>query len=189
MRARVAWITPAAVAFLVPTLLIWYGGAAGAVDPSPSPSPSAPSALGAAGLPGDPVAGDRVYHGAGGCTTCHGANLEGGVGARLHPIDGGAPNLKPEYLIDVITNGKTGSLGKMPARGGQSPDKVTDKDVRDLAAFIIVQNKSGKVTLSPRELAISNVEIVALGIIVMVAVTYLLARYNMRWVARRAARR
>jgi hypothetical protein len=44
-------------------------------------------------------------------------------------------------------------------------------------------------TLSPTDLARSNVFWVTVGIGAMMVITYLLARYNMRWIARRAAAR
>jgi hypothetical protein len=43
--------------------------------------------------------------------------------------------------------------------------------------------------LSPGELAKRTILWVTIGIIAMVFITYLLAQYNMRWVARRAAAR
>ena len=195
MARRLRWIGTTAIAFVVPLLIVWFGGSALAASPTPQPSQSpapgsSPRASSADSSTGDAKHGEAVYQGAGGCVTCHGATLGGGVGAKLRPIDGGAANLKPEYLIDVITNGKKGSIGVMPARGGQPADKVTDQDIRDLAAYIIAQNQiKGPVPLSERELAISNVEIVSGGILLMVFLTLLLSRYNMRWIARRAGRK
>jgi mono/diheme cytochrome c family protein len=119
------------------------------------------------------------------CTSCHGANLEGGIGAKLNPIDGGEKNLKPDYLINVISNGKKGEIGNMPAWKGQ----IDDQGIKDVAAYIIDENKTKGGSLSPAELAKSNVLWVTLGILGMIAITYLLARYNMRWVGRRAAQR
>jgi len=75
----------------------------------------------------------------------------------------------------------------MPAKGGN--DKLTDQDIKDLAAYIIVQNRSGSPPLSPGELAKRTILWVSIGIIAMVFITYLLSTYNMRWIARRAAAR
>jgi hypothetical protein len=75
----------------------------------------------------------------------------------------------------------------MPAKGGNS--KLTDQDVRDLAAYIIQQNQVGSPPLSPGELAKRTILWVFIGIIAMVFITFLLAQYNMRWIARRAAAR
>ncbi|MEP7105382.1 MAG: cytochrome c, partial [Chloroflexota bacterium] len=94
-----------------------------------------------------------------------------------------------EYLITTITQGKAPSdgFGAMPAKGGST--SLTDQDVKDIAAYIIQANLSGKTPLSPSELARSNVFWVTVGIGGMCLLTYLLAQYNMRWIARRAAAR
>ncbi|TMB95770.1 MAG: hypothetical protein E6J40_11285 [Chloroflexi bacterium] len=75
----------------------------------------------------------------------------------------------------------------MPAKGGNP--SLTDQDVRDLAAYIIQQNNAGSPALSPGELAKRTILWVFIGIAAMVFVTFLLAQYNMRWIARRAAAR
>ena len=131
------------------------------------------------------------------CAQCHGASLEGGVGPRLNPLQKitGTPDFKKvdepavaEYLITTIASGKAPSdgFGQMPPKGGAN---LTDQDVKDIAAYIIQTNLSGKTPLSPAELARSNVFWVAVGIGGMCLLTYLLAQYNMRWIARRAAAR
>jgi mono/diheme cytochrome c family protein len=154
-----------------------------------SPSPSATVAL-----PGDPNKGATLY--AANCTSCHGVSLEGGIGPALNPIDksiGGANSLDPAFLIDIITNGRIHKPGDpkstdMPVKGGNS--KLTDQDVKDLASYIIQQNLTGvSPPYSPGELAKRTILWVSIGIIAMVFVTYLLAQYNMRWIARRAAAR
>jgi mono/diheme cytochrome c family protein len=153
-------------------------------DSSPSPS---------AALPGDPVRGATLF--GQNCATCHGANLEGGIGAVLNPIDKlpGVPNsLDPNFLIQIITNGRQPQPGDpkqiaMPAKGGNS--SLTDQDVRDLAAYIIQQNQVGSPPLSPGELAKRTILWVSIAIIAMFFITFLLAQYNMRWIARRAAAR
>jgi len=75
----------------------------------------------------------------------------------------------------------------MPAKGGNL--SLTDQDVKDLAAYIIEQNRVGEPPLSANELAKRTMLWVGIGIIGMVFVTLLLAQYNMRWIARRAAAR
>jgi mono/diheme cytochrome c family protein len=162
-------------------------------DSSPSPAPNS-TASGATTLPGDPTRGATLY--AQNCATCHGAGLEGGIGAVLNPIEklpGIANSLDPAFLIEIITNGRTPQTGDpkqtpMPAKGGNT--KLTDQDVRDLAAYIIQQNRTpGGGTLSPNELAKRTILWVSIAIIAMGFITYLLAAYNMRWIARRAAAR
>jgi mono/diheme cytochrome c family protein len=162
-------------------------------DTSPSPSPGS-SASGATALPGDPSRGATLY--AQNCATCHGAGLEGGIGAVLNPIEklpGVADSLDPNFLISIITNGRQPQPGDpkqtpMPAKGGNN--NLTDQDVKDLAAYIIQQNHTVTGgTLSPGELAKRTILWVSIAIIAMGFITYLLATYNMRWIARRSAAR
>lgn len=182
LSALVALAVPALVAFTAITTLA-----------DSSPSPSAPGT--AAALPGDPVKGATLY--GQNCATCHGASLEGGIGAVLNPMDklpGVANPLDPNFLIDIITNGRTPQAGDpkqiaMPPKGGNTA--LADQDIKDLAAYIIQQNSLGvgSAPLAPGELAKRTILWVSIGIIAMVFVTYLLAQYNMRWIARRAAAR
>jgi disulfide bond formation protein DsbB len=179
LSALLAAAVPALVALTAITTLAQS-------SPSPSGSP--------APLPGNPTNGAALY--AANCTSCHGANLEGGIGAVLNPIDKltGVPNsLDPAFLISIITNGRTPQPGDpkqvmMPAKGGNP--SLTDQDVKDLAAFIIQQNLSGiSPPLSGNALAKATMLWVGIGIIGMVFITLLLSQYNMRWIARRAAAR
>jgi mono/diheme cytochrome c family protein len=169
---------------LVPTAVLALSINAMAQSPSPSAS-------GTPSLPGDPVKGEQLY--TQNCVSCHGASLEGGIGPRLNPIQklsGVQDPLDPEYLIATIRDGRPASDGfpKMPPKGGN--DKLTDQDIKDLAAYIIKVNREpGGAPLSPAELARSNVFWVSVGIIAMLVITYLLATYNMRWIARRTAAR
>jgi len=163
--------------------------------PSPSASGSGSAASGSTALPGDPNKGQQLY--SANCSSCHGAGLEGGIGATLNPIEPLAgvsreQALSPQFLIDIITNGRTPQPGdpkqqQMPAKGGNT--SLTEQDVKDLAAFIIQSNKQGEPPLSPGELAKRTILWVTIGIIGMVFITYLLSTYNMRWIARRAAAR
>jgi disulfide bond formation protein DsbB len=163
-------------------------------DTSPSPSTSGSGASGATALPGDPNRGAALY--AQNCATCHGASLEGGIGAVLNPIDhlpGVSNPLDPTFLIYVITNGRQPQPGDpksiaMPPKGGNP--NLTDQDIKDLAAYIIQQNhQPGGGALSPGELAKRTILWVSIAIIAMGFITYLLSAYNMRWIARRAAAR
>jgi mono/diheme cytochrome c family protein len=157
-------------------------------DSSPSPNASGSAATGTAALPGDPTKGASLY--AQNCTTCHGSGLEGGIGPTLNPIaklPGVTNPLSPAYLIDTITN------GIKPATGPEMPEwgtKLSPQDIKDLAAFIINENRSGhEAPLSANELAKRTILWVSIGIIAMIFITYLLSTYNMRWIARRAAAR
>jgi mono/diheme cytochrome c family protein len=157
-------------------------------ESSPSPAPGGSVATGSTALPGDPTKGQTLY--AQNCASCHGVNLGGGVGAVLNPIEklpGVANPLDPTYLIQIITNGRTEGSKVMPPKGGNP--SLTDQDVKDLASFIIQQNREGEGPYSPGELAKRTILWVSVGIIAMVFITYLLSTYNMRWIARRAAAR
>jgi mono/diheme cytochrome c family protein len=183
LSALVALAIPVLVALTAITTLA-------ASSPSPSPSGST-----AAALPGDPTRGAALY--GQNCATCHGASLEGGIGAVLNPIDklpGVSNPLDPTFLINIITNGRTPQPHDpkqiaMPPKGGNAA--LTDQDVKDLAAYIIQQNTlgAGNAPLAPGELAKRTILWVGIGIIAMVFVTFLLSQYNMRWIARRAAAR
>jgi mono/diheme cytochrome c family protein len=186
MRLSRGFKLSALVALAVPAVLALTAMGTLA-DSSPSPSAGAP-------LPGDPTHGQALYNA--NCTTCHGASLEGGIGAVLNPIDklpGVPDSLDPAFLISIITNGRQPQAGDpksiaMPAWGG--PGKLSDQDIKDLAAYIIQQNRTGGGgNYTPGELAKRTILWVTIGIIAMVFITYLLAQYNMRWVARRAAAR
>jgi mono/diheme cytochrome c family protein len=156
-------------------------------DSSPSPS-------GSPALPGDPAKGETLYASSG-CGGCHGAALTGGVGPALNPIEKipGVPNtLDANFLIDIITNGRKHQPGDprqtdMPAKGGTLT--LTDQDIKDLAAFIINSNLTGEPPLPAGELAKRTILWVLIGVGAMSFITYLLAQYNMRWIARRAAAR
>lgn len=169
------------VAIAVPGLLL-LTGISTLADASPSPSGAA--------LPGDPTKGQAVYQA--NCTTCHGSSLEGGIGPTLNPIahlPGVSNPLDVTYLIDTVTNGRTPAGGgtAMPAWQG----KISDQDIKDVVSYIIQQNSlgAGNAPLPQGELAKRTIFWVSVGIIAMLFVTYLLAQYNMRWIARRAAAR
>jgi len=155
-----------------------------------SPSPSASEAP----LPGDPVKGAALY-GQSGCASCHGASLTGTIGPALNPIFK-LPNvsdpLDPAFLIGIITTGRVHQPGdpgsvNMPPKGGNA--NLTEQDIKDLAAFIINENRTGSPPLAPNELAKRTILWVGIGIVAMLFITLLLAQYNMRWIARRAAAR
>ncbi|HVB76457.1 MAG TPA: cytochrome c [Candidatus Nitrosotalea sp.] len=172
------WRIPAALAVAVPLILAgWTLTAVFAAGSSTA-------------LPGDPTHGASVF--SQNCTACHGANLEGGVGPRLNPLTQlpGVKNPKdPNYLITTVTNGRSGDPGysaAMPKFGGT----LSPQDIKDVVSFILQQNESGgAAALTPEDLARSTVFWITVSVLMMVFLTYLLSRYNMRWIARRAAER
>jgi len=184
MRGR-RWLLPAAAAILVPAILGGWTLTAVFAEQAPSPSGSP------AALPGDPTKGATAF-GAQGCTACHGANLEGGIGAKLNPIQkfpGVTNPLDPNYLRTTVRNGRSGDAGFSAQMPAFTPDKLSDTDLNDIISFVIQQNQSGPAGLDPVTLARSNVFWVTIGVVLMTLITWLLARYNMRWIARRAAGR
>lgn len=171
------WLTASAAAFLVPSLLIGFATVAIA-------------ATAASPLPGDPAKGQQLYNQSG-CSSCHGASLGGGIGPSLAPVKnlGDTKNpIDPQYLIDTITNGKqgVGGFGVMPVKG--NAPNLTAQDIMDLVAFIIKENQvpAGQRPLSAGLLAESTIAWVTIGTLAMLALTYLLSRYNMRWIARKS---
>src|SRR5260370_13159804 len=87
VSALVALALPAMLALTAITTL---------ADASPSPTVA---------LPGDPTRGATLY--GANCATCHGANLQGGIGAVLNPIaqlPAVTNSLDPAFLIQIITN-------------------------------------------------------------------------------------
>ena len=178
LSALLAVAVPALVALTAITTL---------ADSSPSPSGSLPP------LPGDPAKGAALYGPK--CATCHGPAMGGGIGPALNPIEklpGVADPLDATFLINIITNGRQPQAGdprqtQMPPKGGNSG--LTDQDIKDLAAYIIEQNRTGEPPLSANELAKRTLLWVGIGIAGMVFITLLLSQYNMRWIARRAAAR
>jgi mono/diheme cytochrome c family protein len=148
-----------------------------------------PAAGSSGGLPGDPTKGGQVF--GQNCASCHGSNLEGGIGPKLNPIQhlGNTGNpLDPNYLINTITNGLSGVGGYSTAMPAWT-STLSAQDIKDVTAFVIQSNQSGPAGLSPQALAQSDVFWVSVAIFLMVMVTVGLSRYNMRWIDRRAAAR
>ena len=183
MFSRLRWHLPAALLALVPVLLLgWTAIAVYAASPSPSGSPGA-------ALPGDPSKGQQLFS-ANNCAQCHGSSLAGGIGPKLAPIQklSGVTDPKdPNYIKTTIHAGRPGGPDGFGTAMPAFP-QLSDQDLGDLAAYI-VQQQTAPHTLGPVELARSNVFWVSVGIGVLCLLTYLLARYNMRWIDRRALAR
>jgi mono/diheme cytochrome c family protein len=166
MLPRPGWLAPAALAFTAPALL-----AAGAVSGLAATIPSS--------LPGDPAGGKTIYDG--NCVACHGGSLQGGVGKRLNPIQAGHDNAS--FIIATVSNGVKGT--QMPAWSTANGGSLDDQQIRDVASYLLA-SQSSRVVGNSGELARSTVAWATVGVLAMLVLTYLLARYNLRWIGRRA---
>jgi len=139
---------------------------------------------GAGNITGDlDVLGDATILGKSRATTI----INGDAADRIFENTGGG-SLTLRRM--TITNGKSGigGYGTMPIKGGNPA--LTAQDIQDLAAFIITQNliPAGQRPYSPGDLAKSTIAWVTIGTLAMLALTYLLSRYNMRWIAFKSRR-
>ncbi len=88
--------------------------------------------------------GDRVFHGAGKCATCHGEDARGVVGPDL--TDDDWLHAKGSYLSIVtqilsgVPAGKSRSGVPMAPRGGSA---ISDADVHAVAAYVWVLSRMG----------------------------------------------
>lgn len=73
--------------------------------------------------PASVTAGGEIF--AARCTSCHGANLRGGIGPSLASVGNGQPDA---FYVDRVTNGK----GGMPAFG----DDLAEDEIRSVVDFI-----------------------------------------------------
>ena len=184
MFARLRWQLPAAFLIAAPLLLLGWTAIAASAAGTPSPAPSGLN------IQGDANHGQQLFSN-NGCTTCHGGNLEGGIGPKLNPIQKlhGVNDPKDEgYIKTTIHDGRPGQPDGFGANMPAFP-QLSDQDLSDIAAYILTQNQKGSSGLGPVELARSNVFWVSVGIGVLCLLTYLLSRYNMRWIDRRVRAR
>jgi cbb3-type cytochrome c oxidase subunit III len=81
--------------------------------------------------------GDSVFHGAGGCVACHGADARGGVGPDLTDADW--LHVKGGYLsiVSTVLSGVPSSRSRarveMPARGGAA---LSEEEVYAVSAYV-----------------------------------------------------
>ncbi|WP_221565624.1 cytochrome c550 [Alkalihalobacillus sp. TS-13] len=64
------------------------------------------------------------------CTSCHGQNLEGGMGPALTDV---GSKYKPEEIVDIIQNGK----GQMPAQS------LSAEEAKAVAEFLVNGGEEG----------------------------------------------
>lgn len=96
-------------------------------------APAAPAAVTAAAI----TAGDSIFHGAGNCYACHGANAQGLVGPNLTDAEWIHGDGSYDFIVATVTKGiakeesKSGIL--MPPKGGST---ITDDQVKQVAAYV-----------------------------------------------------
>lgn len=104
--------------------------------------PEAGDSLPAGVTPSMVQRGDQVFHGAGKCATCHGADARGNVGPDL--TDDNWLHAKGSYLsiVSQILNGVPAERSRrgiaMSPRGGAA---ISDDDVHAVAAYVWVLNR------------------------------------------------
>jgi len=101
--------------------------ACGGGEPAPAPAPTTPAPAPVAAPTPPPAApvntaaaavdGGAIYKQY--CEVCHGADGKGNNGMAANYVDDKTRLSQPdEVLLASIKNGKTGTVGSMPARGG-----------------------------------------------------------------------
>jgi mono/diheme cytochrome c family protein len=89
-------------------------------------APSAAPAAAESPVIGDAIAGKEAF--TQDCSICHGAGAKGFIGPRIAGINWTAPGLQ------AIVRGGVGGYGSMPAFNA---DAVTDKNIADIAAYLV----------------------------------------------------
>lgn len=119
---------------IVAYILTWESGGPRILPPTPTPVPR-PLLTPPPQVQGDPNRGATLYDQ--NCAVCHGANLEGRVGATLAK---NWPSIRPDQSIrNVIANGIQGSA--MPAWSQAKGGPLSEADIDDLVAFLLTQAK------------------------------------------------
>jgi mono/diheme cytochrome c family protein len=125
---------------LVAYILTWESGVPFTPPPTRTASPR-PMLTEIPEVEGDPNHGAVLYDE--NCAVCHGANLEGRVGATLAK---NWPAIRPDQTIKTtISNGVQGS--PMPGWSQASGGPLSETDVNDLVAFIL--SHEGEIQLEP----------------------------------------
>ena len=129
--------------------------------------PAAVAAGSSSPLPGDPGAGAVIYQQ--NCVACHGANLQGGIGKRLNPIEVDHDNAA--FIIATVTHGIPDT--QMPGWGQANDGPLTEQQIKDVASFILA--RQGQKTSRPAASSTNGaVPWIAAGMIALVGVALLL---------------
>jgi mono/diheme cytochrome c family protein len=103
-------------------------GARPAAAQAPAPAGVTPAAI---------ALGDSLFHSAGNCYACHGANAQGAVGPNLTDAEWIHSDGSYDAIVKQITTGVTAEESKskipMPPKGGSS---ITDDQVKAVAAYV-----------------------------------------------------
>lgn len=105
---------------------------AAVLKPQPEPEPAA-----AVVVSSEPRSGEQVYNLA--CIACHGAGIAGAP--AVGDAQAWAPRIAQgmEVLSDHAINGYTGSMGMMPARGGNS--SLSDEEVNASITYMVDRSR------------------------------------------------
>jgi cbb3-type cytochrome c oxidase subunit III len=81
--------------------------------------------------------GDSIFHSAGNCYACHGANAQGAVGPNLTDAEWIHSDGSYDAIVKQITTGVPKEESKsgiaMPPKGGST---ITDDEVKAVAAYV-----------------------------------------------------
>ena len=91
----------------------------------------------AAATPAEIAQGDSIFHGAGNCYACHGANAQGAVGPSLADAEWIHSDGSYDAIVKQITTGVPQNESKsgipMPPKGGST---ITDDQIKAVAAYV-----------------------------------------------------
>ncbi len=131
-QARGGPLSEEQIEAIVAYILTWESGAPRLAAPTPT-AVLRPLLTPPPEVQGDPNRGAQLYDQ--NCAVCHGANLEGRVGATLAK---NWPSIRPDQsLRNVIANGIQGSA--MPAWSQARGGPLSEAEIDDLVAFILTQ--------------------------------------------------
>jgi mono/diheme cytochrome c family protein len=123
---------------------------------------------------GDPSAGAVVYHE--NCAVCHGPQGEGRFGL---PLAKAWPSTDPQvYIRQVVSQGIEGSV--MPAWANSAGGPLSDKNVADVAAFVLTFEPAASPTPIPQPAGPlgATTTLILLGLVAVAVVVVLVVYYR-----------
>jgi len=119
---------PTRLGLLVAALALLGAGQAAAQQKAAAPAGVTPAMI---------AQGDSIFHGAGNCYACHGANAQGAVGPNLTDAEWIHSDGSYDAIVKQVTTGVPQSESKsgipMPPKGGST---ITDDQVKAVAAYV-----------------------------------------------------